>query len=372
MNILDPEKTRKIEHLLRHDPRGMTISHLSSGLNMNRNLMAKYLDVLHYSGHVEMQVTGTAKVYFISHRVPISAMLEFSSDYIIVLDAESKILQVNERVLTLLHTGRDDLIGHRIDELDHPFIKEVSRQALRSGPVNIGEKPVELSLTIDDRPAFYGMKQVSTIFEDGSNGLTLILEDITKRRKAEEEARISMLRWEFFSWKLEEFAELPPGADIYAEIGKGLDALLPNAIININVYDPLTKVVRIKAVFGEGADELVARGYAKNYKWDAAPVTDEFLEVHGNGKLFRLLGKIHHASFGQISPEVSEEIEREFDLGEFYSIGLVWRRKILGNILFILRNGGTISNVPFIEIYARAASIALQRNIAETAYNESR
>ena len=64
--------------------------------------MARYLDMLLISGQVEMQVIGAAKVYFLSHRVPISAMLEFSSDYVIVLDTEQRIIQVNEKVLSLL------------------------------------------------------------------------------------------------------------------------------------------------------------------------------------------------------------------------------------------------------------------------------
>jgi PAS domain S-box-containing protein len=372
MNVLDPEKIRKIERLLRHQPRGMTISALSARLDMNRNLVAKYLDVLHYAGHVEMQVTGTAKVYFNSHRVPISAMLEFSSDYILVLDTELKILQTNERILDLLHAGRDDLIGRRIDEIDHPFLQGVSRQIFSSGQENNKEKPVEISLVIDNLPTFFSMKQVPTVFEDGCSGLTLILEDITERRKTEEKIRTSMLYRDFFSRKLEEFTELPPNADIYAAIGAGLDALIPDAIIDVNAYDPITKTLNKKAIFGYRAEEFVARTRDNNCNWDLSPAYGTVPDILGTGKLFRLPGKLHYASFEQIPQESSEEIEREFDLGDFYSIGLVWRGNLLGNILFILHSGGTIANDAFIEIYARAASIALQRQIAEAAYNESK
>src|SRR4030043_1529290 len=107
MGVLDQEKVDRIKRLLKWHSRGMTISDLASEMKINRNLVAKYLDMLLISGQVEMQVIGAAKVYFLSHRVPISAMLEFSTDYVIVLDAEQKIIQVNERVLALLSEKRE-------------------------------------------------------------------------------------------------------------------------------------------------------------------------------------------------------------------------------------------------------------------------
>jgi PAS domain S-box-containing protein len=371
MNGLDSEKIDTIKYHLRQHPRGRTISQLASKLRMNRNLLAKYLDVLLFSGFVEMNVVGTAKVYFISHRVPISTMLEFSSDYILVLDAESRILQANSRLLTLLEWERDDLIGHRIHEIDHPFLKQVPVKNLPPDLSNFVGGPVEVPALFNDRLFYFSMKQVPMLFEDGSNGQTLIFEDTTKRRESEEKIRTYMLQMEFFSRKLEEFAELPPGADIYAAIGAGLDDLLPDAIVDVNAYDSLTKMLKKMAVFGNRVDEFIVRTRDNNCRWDACPAYGSVPEILGTGKLFHLPGKLHYASFEQIPVDAAGEIEREFNLGDFYSIGLVWRGTLLGNILFILREGDKIRNIPFIEIYARAASIALQRQIAEEAYKNS-
>lgn len=364
----DPEKIKKIENLLRHNPRGLTISALSAKTRMNRNLLAKYLDVLHFSGHVEMQVTGTAKVYFISHRVPISAMLEFSSDFILVLDSDQRIIQANERILSLLHAERGDLTGHPIADLTMPFLEEVSRHVAPDGVENKREKPAEFSLAIDGRNLFFSMKCVPTRFEDGNCGHTYIIEDITGRKNAEEQIRAYMRQQEFFSRKLEEFADLPPESDIYAAIGKGLDALLPDAIIDVNAYDPHTKTLQKRAVFGNGADDFVARCAVHNCNWDASPAYTTVPALLADGRIFHLPGRLHYASFGQVTPKDAESIEREFDLGDFYSVGLAWRGNLLGNILFILRKGSTLSNIPFIELYARAASIALQRQLSERAY----
>ena len=120
MGVLDQDKVDKIKRVLKWHQRGMTISDLASEMKINRNLVAKYLDMLLIAGQVEMQLIGAAKVFFLSRRVPISALLEFSSDLVIVFDNDQRILQVNEQVPILLETEKEALVGKTIHELDHP------------------------------------------------------------------------------------------------------------------------------------------------------------------------------------------------------------------------------------------------------------
>ena len=132
--------------------------------------MARYLDMLLISGQVEMLVMGAAKVYFLSHRVPISAMLEFSSDYIIVLDPEQRILQVNEPVLTLLGGQRESLIGKKTHEINNPLLNSLPGP----GPARKGrtpdEKITEIRIVLDKKTLHFRVKKVPIAFEDGSQG----------------------------------------------------------------------------------------------------------------------------------------------------------------------------------------------------------
>ena len=84
MAVLEQDRVDAIKRHLR-ESKGLTISDLTSRVKMSRNQVARYSDMLLISGQVEMLVMGAAKVYFLSHRVPISAVLEFSSHDIIVL-----------------------------------------------------------------------------------------------------------------------------------------------------------------------------------------------------------------------------------------------------------------------------------------------
>jgi PAS domain S-box-containing protein len=195
MPILDQEKVDKIKRLLKWHQRGMTISDLASELKINRNLVAKYLDMLLIAGQVEMQVIGAAKVFFLSRRVPISALLEFSSDLVIVFDSEQRILQVNEQVPLLLQTDKGVLIGKTITELDNPFFCALNASWAARNPVEKGEFVSDVDCSIRGEGRHFRAKQVPTAFEDGSDGLTFIVEDITTRKKYEEMLRISEARY---------------------------------------------------------------------------------------------------------------------------------------------------------------------------------
>ena len=195
MGVLDQEKVDKIKRLLKWHQRGMTISDLASEMKINRNLVAKYLDMLLIAGQVEMQVIGAAKVFFLSRRVPISALLEFSSDLVIVFDSDRRILQVNEQVPLLLETAKEALIGKTIHELDNPFIRALQASWTAQYPREKGDSVSDVDCTIRGEECHFRAKQVPTAFEDGSDGLTFIVEDITTRKKYEEMLRISEARY---------------------------------------------------------------------------------------------------------------------------------------------------------------------------------
>lgn len=195
MAVFDTEKVEKIKQYLRSHPRGLTISDLTLKSTLNRNLVAKYLDMLLISGQVEMQVVGAAKVYFLSHRVPISAMLEFSSDFVMVLDTKQQIIQANEQVLNLFHEKREALMGKNIHEINHPLLHTIQALDLLKNDHIPGDKVTEISCDIQGETLCFRLKQVPTAFEDGSQGVTFIFEDITAKKRYEESLKMSEARY---------------------------------------------------------------------------------------------------------------------------------------------------------------------------------
>jgi len=67
-----------IKKILTENPKGMTVTDISRKIKINRNSVAKYLDIMRISGQVEMITFGPAKVFFPSRRVPILNMLNYT------------------------------------------------------------------------------------------------------------------------------------------------------------------------------------------------------------------------------------------------------------------------------------------------------
>lgn len=176
---------------LKEHPRGMSVSDLAAAVGINRNTVSRYLDILLVSGRVEMETYGKAKVFYLSQRVPIAAMLNFSSDLVLVLDRERRIVQANDAVCAFAGKERDAVLGNSIEEsplagFDHPLIRDRITSALNGREVS-----EELRFLRHDEELFFRIKFLPTVFDDGAPGVTIILEDITESRRAEEALRES-------------------------------------------------------------------------------------------------------------------------------------------------------------------------------------
>ncbi|MFA7302972.1 MAG: PAS domain S-box protein [Methanoregula sp.] len=495
--MLEKDSISRIKILLKAHPKGLTITDISQNLKMNRNSTAKYLEVLLISGQVETQSFGTARVFFLTHRIPISAMLSISSHLVLTLDESKKIIFCNDHFLTFFGIARDQIVGHYIIEIYRLGVLNITFSDLFSDILVNPDHTQETAITKENETFYFHIKGINTVFDDGCRGITIVMKDVTKERKyqlelelnearyrgivedqteficrflpdgtltfincsfakflsrtpkdlvnscqiagiscedaelwdqacksldrahevttiecrmpdgtgricwtawtirglfddtdvcreyqavgrditekKEADARIQehVIQMEFFSRKLQDFTELSPDADIYEAIGAGMDEILPNTIIDINAFDPTSKTLSFRAIFGKKSRKFFERLRDCNCRWDASPAYDTVPEVLASGKLFAFPGRLHYATFHQASEEVCAKIEQELNLGDFYSIGLIWRGRLLGNILFVLQKDEPIRNIPFIELYARAASIALQRRLAEDALKKS-
>lgn len=186
----------QIKTIMKNNPKGMTVSDIAREIKINRNSVAKYLDVLLISGQADMVTFGPAKVFFPSTRVPLFTLLNFTHDYIALLNKELQFLQVNENLLSILGIHRDDIIGRSIDTFTNQFfqipeIAQNSRQAL-----NGKEVTVEKQYTDSNRTLYLVIQHIPTTFDDGEPGVTLIIEDITSQRNAEATTRRAVQEWD--------------------------------------------------------------------------------------------------------------------------------------------------------------------------------
>ncbi|HJJ39352.1 MAG TPA: PAS domain S-box protein, partial [Methanocorpusculum sp.] len=177
----------EILSLLKENPRGLSVSEVADALHINRNTTARYLDKLLISGRVEMRTFGKAKVFFVSKRVPVSAMLNLSSEMVLIVNADLMVIQANSAALVYLSCAAEDLIGKPVYEgygqkLCCGELTEQIRSALRGASVRD-----ELRVEENEGDVIFEIRIFPLVLPDGNQGATLLLEDITSRRKTEEQ-----------------------------------------------------------------------------------------------------------------------------------------------------------------------------------------
>jgi PAS domain S-box-containing protein len=179
-----PQIREIIREILKQVPQGMSVTEIARALGKNKHSVGRYLDILRVSGHVEMRNYGMAKVFTLSQRIPLSALLSFPSEMIMVLDQEHRIGQINDQFLQFLQMQRGVVIGRQLEYLPipNPAIHDLVLRLL----AGLNGEEIADELEISTEPArIFRQKAIPTVFDNGTQGMTVILEDITAQKKAE-------------------------------------------------------------------------------------------------------------------------------------------------------------------------------------------
>jgi PAS domain S-box-containing protein len=186
------QEIEQIKQILRENPKGMTVTDVARKIKINRNSVAKYLDIMRISGHVEMITFGPAKVFFPSRRIPIHDMLNYTSDFILVFDADLKITMINDSFLNFLNYTRENILGQIIHELLTEILEDTTEILIGIKESLEGKKfKQELNIKMQGDTYFFMLKIVPTTFDDGRIGGTCIIKNDTDNKIAENALRES-------------------------------------------------------------------------------------------------------------------------------------------------------------------------------------
>jgi len=194
--VLSREIIAQINDVLLKNPQGLSITDIVRETHLNRNTAGRYLDKLLISGHVEMHHFGMAKIYALTHRVPVSAVLSISSELIMQLDSSMRIVFINEMFSHFLDTPVKDLIGKNIEytpmvtafnDLFSGFLEHIKTGL--NGTGWSGE------LSPANREIIFLCRIAPGVLDNGQKGVTVILEDVTEQKQAEKALRASEERF---------------------------------------------------------------------------------------------------------------------------------------------------------------------------------
>ena len=177
------DEVSRIRSILLNNPKGSTIEEIAKKLPLNRTSTAKYLNTLLISGQAEMRTFGRAKVFTLSQRVPFSQMLNLSSDLLLVLDQNLVINQVNEPFTRVFGLSREALIGVPVTRSPFtPYISEDNMSLIQEAAWGTEQSKID-RFEINGQEYFFKIKLIPLVFDQGGQGLALILEDITELKK---------------------------------------------------------------------------------------------------------------------------------------------------------------------------------------------
>jgi len=364
MRFPDQQKADAIKQVFRKYPGGTTISEIASRLKMNRNLVAKYLDHLLISGQLEMKNLGSARIYSVSERVPVSALINYSSDLVLMLDNEQLIIKANDQMFAALGEVREEIIGKKIRDTDNQLLYDLSKLLMNRNRSTVSD---ETEIISEVRGEKYNFKTrvVLVVYEDGSPGIALILRDITGNHQHVTAIKQYIRERAFLHRKACEFADLEENPRIWEVIGNGIQEMIPGAIISVNAFNP-----EIHCFLGHHENDIFSKMIGKNmvgFVVNAPDGVDRKRAIHDltNGRIEKIPGNLHIAFFGIIPKNISEQIEEALSIGEIYSIGLVTQGHLLGSIGIFMKTGEMLKNIDLIEIYARLAALTLMCRIHE-------
>lgn len=369
---MQPEQSipGRILRALKFRPKGMTITEIARALGMNRNSVSKHLEVMQVAGQVESRLVGNAKVYSVAQRVPLSAFLCFTKNLILILDADLTIVQANDQCLRRFGRAKEEIIGRNIRDAAIPIvstpealtiIEDLDREQVVTDVCYQGDSSSE---------SFYQMQVIPTTFEDGEKGCTLVLEEITERKRY---IRNTM----FLARTAMDLVDLPPVDDIYSYTVDRLLELVPGAYAYILSYNEAEHRFAIRAVAGEGFREGLTELLGRDPAGLVVPATRVFdSPYHQTPLSLRGLQEFilrpepsswsfYDLCFRAIPEEICEAILERFDIVRICITGLVWRDHLFGIAGIFFPPGREVENQETIESFLRQVSIALARREIE-------
>lgn len=189
------EATERIVKLLQVNPKGAGITEIARKVKMHRNVVSKYLELLLVSGQVEVRRAGMAKIYTLSERVPVSAMLAFDDDLLVVVDEAGRIVRANEAFLAICGKDRNEVLGCGVEGSDLPILSD--REILADILEGTGRRELirEVHGHSGNTTQYYRVRLIPSVFEEGRPGMTMIAVDVTSQKESEHRLEVSEARY---------------------------------------------------------------------------------------------------------------------------------------------------------------------------------
>lgn len=283
------------------------------------------------------------------------------------------IVQVNEQYLKFTGLSKEDLIGQNIHDNGFPVISIPDTLSIIN---SVSKEQVihDVRYSTGNEEYFYKMEVIPTLFEENEKGVTIVLEDITEKKR-------HVKNMEFLARTAEELVDLPPDTDIFAYIADRLKSLVPeNPRFFIHSYNETEDEFIIQAF----EDNTFLKGAMNNFGYNLIgikfPIKDFFYSApfNENAFTFKDMRVMHFKPFYEeeeysfydccarlFSKEDCNKFALKFNIAKIYLTGLVWQEQLFGIVGICLSKDKKLENKQAILSFFRQGSKALARRMTE-------
>ena len=168
------EDIQRIRELLAANREGLSITDISSLLDINRNTVAKYMEILQIQGAADGRKRGTSKVFFLTERIPALSLKKVCSHPYFVVDMDGTISDANYEFCTLAGITPDQLIRQSSETVplnlpDGAALQNLIRTALKGS-----EQRARAQVRQGDRIVPVSLIMIPVVFPDGRPGVSVI------------------------------------------------------------------------------------------------------------------------------------------------------------------------------------------------------
>lgn len=228
----DSRDFSRILEVLKENPRGMSVKQISEAIGVNRISVGHYLEIMLLLGQVDMESYGQAKVFYESKRVPMFAMMDFTSDYVLFVTENCHIIRANKKFAELVDLNSTDIEGLECSEVFKKLDINIKDHFDKASVTE--EVSGEIAVCKNGKKLFFKIKILPTVYTEGSPGYTIIMEDIT-------DIKVSMEALKAGEARLKELVQ---------SIGKFLGDIEQLEKLNADIRNPLQTIVGITDLEG--------------------------------------------------------------------------------------------------------------------------
>ena len=207
----------------------------------------------------------------------------------------------------------------------------------------------------------YDIQDVPVTGDDGQPARLVFLRDITERKRAELRDRQHLETTQLLRDTALGFIQLGRDTDIYEHVAERLHQLVGDAYIVVNSYDEAASIFTVRAVAGVGARlETVLKVTGRDPVGTTFTLADEHWPEYASERLLKFADGVRGLSYGKLPGILAQTIEKTFDLGGIYAVGIHWQGRLLGTANILMRRGREIPDPGAVEAFINQAAIAIQ------------